>query len=810
MTNISLRDYYKEVDALINQGRFLLAIEHCKNILNTYPKDFEVYRLMGKAYIENKDYAQAADSFERALAIRPDDFIANVGMSSIREEEGNLNAAIWHMERAFELDSSNVAIQEELKRLYNERDGEAPQKIRLTKGALIRMYLRGGMLQQAISEIQMKFPSGEERLDIQILLAGLYAQTGQKSAAVDLCQNILKKLPYSFDANLILLNTLPSPAKDLESSIYRDRLIEMDPYFAYVNEPGQNGSSIPDDAVILKVMETDASETESEYPHFEAESKMPAWFSEESNALQRPEISTPSAPEPVEPAESTEFDEADEPFKDAEQPEPVEQPERDEQPETVEQPEIIEPAPEEPSPMVSQNGTSMVHPEIEPDQPVQPQPMGENTMPDSSAEDLDLPDWMKDAGWKPEVSPEDLNIAESQAAAANITPADIPDWVQNMAPESLDTTESAFDLAGKNDLSEILFDDMEEEKSTSIDELESALTNSTDIGHEEIPATPPAEETSSIPEWLQGFNPTQPEAKEPDKPLPEWLDFDEKVSSNPENNPFTLDSIPDMPLDKEDAEGEQDFPGTAPLSPESLPEFEKPEWLKETQAEAEIDALFSSQEKPAQSTDDFSNWLENLRPDSSEADSKAVNQGPASSDNLPDWLKEPEPQIGDTEPVAIKREDIPDVDVWKPEHTEPAASEVANAFDSSSFEPPSEIESGPATNTGPGDEFTTPEKPDFQFEVEKSSSNMASVFSNNPPAATALPEKNNVEALINYYNQQLRQGANIPGLITELKKLTSDYPAEAGIWLVLGDAYHHDRQIQAALDAYARAEEFLS
>ncbi len=49
-------------------------------------------------------------------------------MSIIRGEEENLNAAIWHMERAFEVQPSNQAIQDELKHLYGRRDGQEPTK----------------------------------------------------------------------------------------------------------------------------------------------------------------------------------------------------------------------------------------------------------------------------------------------------------------------------------------------------------------------------------------------------------------------------------------------------------------------------------------------------------------------------------------------------------------------------------------------------------------------------------------------------------------------------------------------------------
>ncbi|RMF44455.1 MAG: hypothetical protein D6755_09105, partial [Anaerolineae bacterium] len=149
MARISLRAYNNEIEALITQENFDEAVAHCRHILSIFPKHVPTYRLLGKAYLESKRHTDALDIFQRLLSAVPDDFIAHLGMSIIREDEGNLNAAIWHMERAFELQPYNSAIQSELRRLYERRDGAAPVKARLTRGALARMYAKGNLYEQA-------------------------------------------------------------------------------------------------------------------------------------------------------------------------------------------------------------------------------------------------------------------------------------------------------------------------------------------------------------------------------------------------------------------------------------------------------------------------------------------------------------------------------------------------------------------------------------------------------------------------------------------------------------------------------------
>src|SRR3990172_2163331 len=154
MVKVSLRSYDREVESLIEKGQTDEAIAHCRHILATFSKHLETYRLLGKAYLESKRYPEAADIFERVLMAVPDDFVSQVGMSIMADEQKRLDDAIWHMERAFEKQPSNAAIQAELQRLYGRRDGHEPPKIRLTRGALAHMYVQGELYPQAISEIR--------------------------------------------------------------------------------------------------------------------------------------------------------------------------------------------------------------------------------------------------------------------------------------------------------------------------------------------------------------------------------------------------------------------------------------------------------------------------------------------------------------------------------------------------------------------------------------------------------------------------------------------------------------------------------
>ena len=151
MTDIALRDYGYEVEAMIDDRAAQEAIAHSLYILNYFPKNVDLYRMLGNAFIENNQFSEAIDIMRRLLSAVPDNIDAHRGISTAYQKVGNLDAAIWHMKRAFELQPSNKEIQEKLRQLYETRDGEVP-KIRLTRAALARMYTLSDQNEQAIAE----------------------------------------------------------------------------------------------------------------------------------------------------------------------------------------------------------------------------------------------------------------------------------------------------------------------------------------------------------------------------------------------------------------------------------------------------------------------------------------------------------------------------------------------------------------------------------------------------------------------------------------------------------------------------------
>jgi hypothetical protein len=610
MANISLREYVRKIENLIDNGQIDQAIGHCKHILQIYPKHIDSYRLLGKALLEKQKYGDASDIFQRVLSSVPDDFISHIGMSIIREDENNLDAAIWHMERAFEVQPSNKAVQDELRRLYTNRDGVAPPKIRLTRGALVRMYTRGELYNQAIAEIWSALSEDPNRVDLEVILARIYFLLGQKLEATDTCSKLISKLPYCYEANKILTEILPGTTREEDEKIFRQRVVDMDPYFQFVNEKTLATADVPDSKIMVEYYDWDPSANIDEQPD---------WAQSIGFALDNESTSGDDFSGWLNNLVSQPIEEVD-----LESDDKTESPDFEETQDKVAN--LDEPHEEE----------------------------SEITFPTDDEEEKVIPDWIKDAGWEvsneedeslekgftiPSTLPLEDEILSSEADNLvedlnkvdkddedEIAPAEIPGWLQEIAPSenSINIPDEIDDFEVKN--LEDLFDNLEKDKSEFIrNESEMIWENEfTD------------DKESSLEDTLQGFDFSSISLNQDESKTnfesPGDLDSEEK----PEDD---LDWIKDLSFDDESV-GNEEIP-TSHVN-ENIPEIEQEVEIEEGVLDKQsLDQIINELEEieiePAPSEDD--QWLNSLVIDENKEDTEKENIIQNEKEDIPDWIK---------------------------------------------------------------------------------------------------------------------------------------------------------------------------
>ena len=637
MAKVSLRIYNREIESLIDQGHISEAIAHCHHILRTFSKHLATYRLLGKAHLELKGYAEAVDVFGRVLMAVPDDFVSHVGMSIICDEQNKLDDAIWHMQRAFESQPSNAAIQGELQRLYGRRDGMEPPKIRMTRGALAHMYVQGELYPQAVAEIRAVLLEDPDRADMQVLLARAYFRGGQKADASDMCAQLLKRYQYSFDANRIMVDLLPATAGVAESTqVYRMRVGEMDPYATFAKGSVFQSDEVADAAISLERLEyTGGEETEgqawtsslglgsgvSAAPALAATtspSSEPDWltggFSDTSSSSAKPASEGESSNEIPDFLREAGWGESNSP----------EQPVSffDEEPVSG----GLTPAeiPDWLKGQVPVNAAPTPAPQIEPAQSIEiPDWLLDNQTQDS-AQASNVPDWLRDTS---------AQTPASESAQADNT----PDWLSGM--ENKQTAEpiqesNTSDWLSGSDNAQAAQPAQEENVADWLSKLD------------ETPAVELAQE-GNVPDWLSGLDDKQTAEPLQADNTPDWLSgLDDKQTAEPlqeGNVPDWLSGLGDKQI-AEPAQEENVSDWLSKLddtqTTEPLQEGNVPDWLSGLEQPSLNASSVENLGSTAQEQDDAVAWLESLAAKHGAKPEEMVTDPNKRSETPPEWVSQ--------------------------------------------------------------------------------------------------------------------------------------------------------------------------
>ncbi|MFH1184448.1 MAG: tetratricopeptide repeat protein [Chloroflexota bacterium] len=791
MSKVSLRAYNREIEGLIEQGHRLdEAVAHCRHILKTYPKHLDTYRLLGKVYLEAKRYDQAVDIFQRVLVAAPEDFVSHVGMSIIADDQGKLDDAIWHMERAFEVQPSNAAIQAELQRLFGRRDGVEPPKIRLTRGALAHMYVQGELYTQAIAEIRAVLAHDQNRTDMQVLLARAYLRNGQKAEAADVCSGLLGISPYCLDPNRLMAEIHPAAQATEATREYRRRVFELDPYAEFAKGSVFGTDTVADGAVTLQRLEYTGQPAESGGAL--GMDLKPALGAVDRAAS--PPIWMASAPDVGTGLESAEEG-------------------------THAVPDFIAGAGWREADAISSSaaGTGEAESGFEP-----------------AVAPADLPEWVRalapsdesgrelGAGESTGQAPDWAREAEGAAPAASAVGDDsgheTPDWLRDLAMGAQEPSQApvAARRAQEKDASSTAPDIGARSSTPAIQDDALAWLEGLAEKHgakpEELLTSPDAR-PSTPPQWVNEAPQKAPSSGEGWRPINEGLGASgegttrdvEAAAQAPDQKSFDwLSGLSDQntftPIE------EQTEAGQAPIMEEREPARwpkpglgaavgDLPDWLGANQAPpGEKESPFARElSGEYESAVDLPDWLADL--DAEKPGALAVAGQEPPSESLPDWLQ----AAGEAVPAGEWRPAEPNIAppgqvtmAGKP----PGAGR--DAMSSSSLEPVA----------GPQPEHVRQTAEPLPARIRPVPS-VAKLGVPSLGGAQAELGRGNIAAALDMYGQLIRKGRSLEEIIRDLRDALYRYPVEVPIWQALGDAYMRGNRLQEALDAYTKAEELL-
>ena len=229
MADLTLRAQYEEAVRLVHCGELARAVAVCRRILETFPRHIGTYSVLGQVLLEVDEHEEAANLFRRVLSADPEHTLAYVSIGAIYEERGLIEEAIWQFERAIELSPGNEEIRQELRRLYRERGWPGSARLKMTRAALARTYLRGRLYPKAIGEIKALVADETYRFDLRVALAEALWHDDRHKSAEAVCQGILPDLPNCLKANLILGQIWLNTENDQKARRFLQRAQALDP-----------------------------------------------------------------------------------------------------------------------------------------------------------------------------------------------------------------------------------------------------------------------------------------------------------------------------------------------------------------------------------------------------------------------------------------------------------------------------------------------------------------------------------------------------------------------------------------------------
>jgi tetratricopeptide (TPR) repeat protein len=229
MGHVSLQAAFDQTRQWLESNDLDRAIGMAQHILETYPKCLEAHQMLGEAFLSNRQYEEARIEFEKVLSFDPEHIPALVGLGMTSERLGQLSSAIAAFERALEIKPDLPELRSQLLRLYTEAWGSEYAHLRLSRVGLARLYAKGHMLPQAISEFRQVVADQPDRLDARVALAEALWRDEQEEEALEVCRAILVSHPDVLKANLIL-GYIELASGNPSGEQYWRKTLTIDPY----------------------------------------------------------------------------------------------------------------------------------------------------------------------------------------------------------------------------------------------------------------------------------------------------------------------------------------------------------------------------------------------------------------------------------------------------------------------------------------------------------------------------------------------------------------------------------------------------
>lgn len=226
MTQMSLGESLRTIEAEIAAGRAESALAQCQETQTQYPRALSVQRVLGETYLSLRKPREALAALERVLAGDPEDARALCARALVYQMHGDSQAALQWYRRACDVRPEDQVLRSTYSELANRLGQAAYQPTRV---GLARLYLRNDLNAHALREWESLAQETPDLLEVQVGLAETLWRVERPDEAQALCERILANAPTCLKALLLLAAIHYDAGRDDEALRQALRARDLDP-----------------------------------------------------------------------------------------------------------------------------------------------------------------------------------------------------------------------------------------------------------------------------------------------------------------------------------------------------------------------------------------------------------------------------------------------------------------------------------------------------------------------------------------------------------------------------------------------------
>jgi tetratricopeptide (TPR) repeat protein len=194
MGDMSLITAYEQMHDASANGNHAVVLRVARHVLMFFPHIIKTKLCLCESLLALNEHAEAEELYTEVLRSDPESIDAYVGLSIIAERKGELRIAEEHLEHAIELRPEVVDVRTRLVSLYR-RSARHDVYLQLSRIGLARLFVKGSMFEQAISEFRSLQALHPTRIDIAIALAETLWRNGDERESYEISNTLLQHAP---------------------------------------------------------------------------------------------------------------------------------------------------------------------------------------------------------------------------------------------------------------------------------------------------------------------------------------------------------------------------------------------------------------------------------------------------------------------------------------------------------------------------------------------------------------------------------------------------------------------------------------